>query len=178
MHLIDHEDLETPHHRLIDRLLKQLRDLINAPVGSGIEFCVVHKPAAIDVRARLANAARCCGDTPLSVGADTVQGFGQDAGDGRLANTPCTGEQVGMMQPLRRQSIAERLHHMRLPHHFREIFGTVFASENEIRHGFILKWDETVTRHGLPSLCPYTAPENMTLAPSHLQSVLTSLPAW
>jgi len=44
-----------------------------------------------------------------------------------------------MVKPLRRQRIAQGLHHMRLPHHFREIFGAVFAGENEIGHTPILR---------------------------------------
>jgi hypothetical protein len=45
-----------------------------------------------------------------------------------------------MVQALRAQRIAERLHHMRLPDHFRKIPGSVFAGKDKVRHLLILRF--------------------------------------
>ena len=39
------------------------------------------------------------------------------------------------MQALGGQRIAERLHHMLLPHHFGEVLRAVFAGQDNVRHG-------------------------------------------
>jgi hypothetical protein len=57
VHFVDHEDLEAPLHRLVDRLLQQGLHLVHAAVGRGVEFGVVHEAARVDVGAGLAHAA-------------------------------------------------------------------------------------------------------------------------
>jgi len=43
-----------------------------------------------------------------------------------------------MVQPPGVQSVAQRLHHMRLAHHFRKVVGAIFAGKDEVRHAGIL----------------------------------------
>ena len=130
MNLIDHEDLEAPDDWLVHRLLQQQQHIINTAVGGSVQLGVVHEAAAVDVGTSLANTTRRGRDAALAVWPDTVQRFGQNTRNRGLANAPRAGEQVGMVQTLRCQRIAQRLHHMRLADHFREIFGTVFARKN------------------------------------------------
>ena len=132
MHLIDHEDLEAPLHRFIDRLLQQSLHLIHAPIGSRIELGVIHKPAQIDVRTRLAHPTRCGGDASLAIGTQTVQRLGQNARHRRFANTPGAGKQVCMVQPLRRQRICQRPDHVLLPHHAGKILRAILSGEHKI----------------------------------------------
>ena len=97
VHLVDHEDLEAPLHRLVHRLLQQGLHLVHAPVAGGIQFGVVHKAAAVDVGACRAHATRRGGDAALPVWPHAVQRLGQNARHRGFAHPPCAGEQVGMV---------------------------------------------------------------------------------
>ena len=134
MHFIDHEHFEPAQHRLVHRLLQQLRDIVHAPVGCRIKLGVVYKASCINVATSCANAAGRSGDAAQAVRAQAVERFGQNARNGGFAHPPGAGKQIGMVQPSAGQRIAERLHHMRLTHHFRKIAGTVFARQYEVGH--------------------------------------------
>ena len=138
MHLVNHEHLEAPLHRLVDRLLEQALHIVDAAVGGGVELGVVDETTRIDVGARLADAARRRRHTAVAVGAQAVQRFGQDARHRRLANAPGAGEQIGVVQSLRVQRVGQRTHHMLLADHFREILRAVLAGEHEVGHSAIL----------------------------------------
>ena len=139
VHFVDHEDLEAPLHRLVDRLFEQALHLVHAAVGGGIELGVINEAAGIDLGACRAHAAWRGGDATLPVSAHAVERLGQDARHRGLAHAARSGEQVGMMQPLLFQRVGKRLHHMLLAHHLREIAGTVFAGQHQIRHAGILR---------------------------------------
>ena len=138
VHFVDHEDLEAPLHRLVHRLLQQGLHLVHAPVRCGVELGVVHKAAGIDIGAGRAHAARRGGDAARAVRPGAVQGLGQNARDRGLAHTARAGEQVGVVQPLRGQRIAQGLHHVFLPHHLGEVARTVLAGQDDIGHEWIL----------------------------------------
>ena len=129
VHLVDHEHLEAPLHRLVDRLLQQLLDFVHAAVGGRVKLGVVDKMTGVDVGASSANAARLVGDAGFA-----VERFSQNARHRGLADTAGAGEQIGVMQALRTQGIGQRLHNMRLTHQLFECFRTVFASEHQIGH--------------------------------------------
>ena len=135
VHLVDHEDLEAPLHRFVNRLLQQALHLVHTPVRGGVEFGVVHKAPGVDVAASLAHATGLGGDAALPVSALTVERLGQNARDRGLAHAPGAGEQIGVVQALLHQGIGQSLHHMLLPHQLGEVAGAVFARENKIRHG-------------------------------------------
>ncbi len=135
VHFVDHEDLEAPLHRLVDGLLQQPLHLVHAAVGGGIQLGVVRKPAAVDVGTGRAHAAGRGSDAALAVRTLAIERLGQDARDRGFAHAARAGEQVGVVQPLLRERVGERLHHVLLPHHLREGLGTVFAGEHKIGHG-------------------------------------------
>ena len=134
MDLVDHEHLEASLHRLIHRLLQKCLHLVHTPVGCSIELGVVNKAPGINVSASRAYPTGGGGDAAAPVGPLAVERLGQNSGHRGLANAPRAGEQVGVVQPLRGQRIAQGLHHVALPHHVREIAGSVFAGEHQVRH--------------------------------------------
>ncbi len=92
--LVDDVDLEAPCSRCISRILEQFAHAVDLRVGRSIEFDEVDKTPLFDAAARRADATRIGGHASLA-----VQRAGQDAGKRGLADTPGTGEQVGMVQP-------------------------------------------------------------------------------
>ena len=132
---IDHEDLEAPLHRLVDRLLQQALHFVHATVGSGVEFGVVDEAAGVDVAAGLAHATGLGRDATLPIGALAVERLGQDARDRGLAHAPRAGEQVSVVQALLGQRIGQGLAHMLLAHHFGEAARAVLAGQDEVGHG-------------------------------------------
>jgi hypothetical protein len=78
VHLVDHEDLEAPLHRLVDRLLQQCLHLVHTPVGRGVKLGVINKPAAINIFSRLADPTRGGGDAALPVNALAIERFCQN----------------------------------------------------------------------------------------------------
>ena len=135
VNLVDHEDLKTALHGLVDRLLEQGLHLIHPAVGGRIEFGVVHKAPGVDVGAGLAHATGLGRDVTMAVSTQTVERFGQDTRDGGLAHTAGAGEQIGVVQALGGQRIGQSLYHVTLPHHFGEVARAVFASQDDVGHG-------------------------------------------
>ena len=135
VHLVDHEDLEAPLHRLVHGLLQQALHFVHAAIAGGVQLGVIDKTAGINRRAGRALAAGRGGNAAGAIHACAVERFGQNARDGGFAHTTRAGKQIGMVQPLLLQRIGKRLHHVLLPHHFTEMTGTIFASQHQIRHG-------------------------------------------
>ena len=135
VHLVDHEDLEAPLHRLVDRLLQQRLYFVDTPVGGRVELGVIDKAAGINVGTSLAHATRRGRDAALPVRPLAIERLGQNARHRGLADAARAGEQIGVVQALRGQRIGQRLHHVVLPHHFGEVAGAVLAGEHEIGHG-------------------------------------------
>ena len=98
VHLVDHEDLEAPLHRFVDRLLQQGLHLVDAAVGRRIELGVIHKAPAVDVHAGLAHTAGRGRDAALSIGTHAVERFGQYPRHRGLTHTARAGEQIRMVQ--------------------------------------------------------------------------------
>ena len=90
MHLVNHEDLKAPLHRLVHRLLQQGLNLIHAAVGSRIELGVIHKTTGINIPTGLAYAARGIGDAALAIRPLAIQRLGQNAGHRGFAHTTRT----------------------------------------------------------------------------------------
>jgi hypothetical protein len=68
VHLVDHEDLKAPLHRLVDRLLQQGLHLVHTAVAGGVQLGVIHKTATINIHAGLAHATRVAVMPPLPSG--------------------------------------------------------------------------------------------------------------
>ena len=134
VHLVNHEDLEAALHRLVNRLLEQALYLVHTTVGSGIELGVVDESTCINVATGLAHTARIGSDATQTIHTLAVERLGQHARHRGFAHTTGAGEQVGMVEALRGQRVGQRLHHVLLPHHLREGFGTVFTGEHKVGH--------------------------------------------
>ena len=67
-----------------------------------------------------------------------------------------------MVQTLGGKRVAQGLHHMSLPHHFREIFRAVFAGQDKVGHARDSKGDaltktRTLHRHTVGAICGVNA---------------------
>jgi hypothetical protein len=67
-----------------------------------------------------------------------VQGLGQDPRQGGLARPTHTGKEVGVVDAIFFDGIAERNGHVLLTNNLLECFGTVFAGKDLIGHVFRL----------------------------------------
>ena len=130
VNLVDHVHLETTNRRCVDRLLKQLCHFIDATIGGGIELHIIDKPTLIDLHAGIANATGCWGDARLA-----IEGFGQNPGQGGLANATGTREKPSVMQPLRFERMGQRANDMILSNQRIERTRTPLASQHQICHG-------------------------------------------
>ena len=138
VHFVNHEHLKTPLHRLVNRLLEQGLHLVHPPIRGRVELGVVDKTAAIDVLAGLAHTAGLGRNAALPVGTQAIERLGQNARHRGFAHPARARKQVGMVQPLRSERVAQSLNHMLLPHHIGEGFGAVFAGQDNVRHARIL----------------------------------------
>ena len=134
VHFVDHENLEAPLHRFVDRLLQQGLDLVDTAVAGRIQFGVVNETATVDIAAGEADPARGGGDATQAVRPLAIERLGQNARDRGLANAPRSGEKIGVMQSLRGERVAQGLYHVVLAHHFRKIARTVFAGKHKVGH--------------------------------------------
>ena len=130
---VDHVDLVAARRRRVGRAFQQVHHLVHAAIRRRVHFDVIHVAAGIDFRARAAFAAGCGGDARFA-----VQGLGQNARDGGLADAARAGEQVGVVQPTAGQRVSQRLDHVFLPDKGFERTRTPFAGQNLIGHAAIL----------------------------------------
>src|SRR5690606_16838554 len=63
-----------------------------------------------------------------------VEAAGEDAGDGRLADTARAGEQVGVVQAVVVERVDEGLEHVALAGHFAEAAGAPLSCQNLVGH--------------------------------------------
>ena len=77
--LVNHEDLEAPHHWLVHRLFQQLCNLVYPPVGRRIQFGVIDKSSAVNISASFANTTGRSGNVAQAVDANAIKRFGQNA---------------------------------------------------------------------------------------------------
>lgn len=124
MHFIDDVYLETCAGWRIQRAFQQLAHVVDLRVRRGIQFDQVDETAAVDFLAGAAFAARGGSDA-----GQAIQRFGKDACDGGFAHPARSGKQIGMVQAILRERVAERLDDMLLPRQLREVFRTPFARE-------------------------------------------------
>jgi hypothetical protein len=121
--------LKRPACRRINRVLEQLPHLIDTGIGRRIDLKQVNKAAAIDFLASRTNTAGRCRDSGLA-----IQRFGEDARQGRLADPPRTGKQIGVVQALLGERVRQRTDHMLLPNQRRKIARPPLARKNLITH--------------------------------------------
>ena len=120
MGLVDDVDLVAVAHRREERLLPQVTRIVDTTVGRGVDLDDVDRarPAAGQLATAVALAA---GIGDRRTGA--VEGAGQDAGGGRLAAAARTGEEVGVVDPVVRERVAQRLRDVVLTDDLRNVSG-------------------------------------------------------
>ncbi len=117
------EGLHGEHMRLIDDVglvlavdgdvagvLAELADVVDSPVGSGVDLVHIRGGVAGDFQAVDALVA----GFPVA-GLEAVDGLGENAGCAGLAHAPCAGEEVGMGGAFRLHGILQRLGNRFLP---------------------------------------------------------------
>ncbi len=130
---VDHVNLEAPAGRRVHRVLQKLPHLVHLGVGCGIDFDQVDEAAGIDLHAGRALPARAGADAGLA-----VQRLGEDAGERGLSHPTGSREQVGVMQALFVQRVAQRSDDVLLPDQRLERARTPLAGEDLVRHEGIL----------------------------------------
>ena len=128
--LVDDEDRVAARLRDDPHLFDERADVLHRIVRRGVEFVDVERAALVERTARLALVARLG-----AVGAQTVDGLGEDAGAGGLADAARPAEQIGVGQLSPLDGILERGGDMSLSDDRGEGRGPVFAcADDKITH--------------------------------------------
>src|SRR6185369_14266111 len=102
----------------------------------------VDEAPAVDLEASRALAARMRRDAGLA-----VEALRQDARERGLAHPARPGEEVGVVQPLLLQRVAQRAHDVLLPHQAAEIPRPPLAGKYLIAHRLVRILGEPEPRH-------------------------------
>ena len=119
---VDHVDLVAAARRGVSRLFEQGRHVVDAAVGRSVHLDVVNEATGVDLGTGGTDAARFRRDAGVA-----VQTLGENAGDRRLADAACAGEQIGVMQALLFQGMGQRAHDVVLTDQRVEAAGTPLA---------------------------------------------------
>ena len=130
--LVDDPHLEAVARRVVARALAQLAHLLDAVVGGAVDLLHVERGAGRDLHAGGALAARL-GGRPVALRA--VEGLGQDARGGRLADAARAREQEGVADAAGGERVLQRARDGALAHDLVEGLGPPFAREDEVGHG-------------------------------------------
>ena len=125
MHLVDQVHLVAAAYRDIGHVLEQLARVVDAGLGRRIDLQQVDEAPFVDLTAHTALATRRGTDPGLA-----VQRLGQNPRQRGLANATGACKQVGVMQPIMVQCIAQRTHHVFLTDHLGEVARAPFAGKN------------------------------------------------
>jgi hypothetical protein len=121
-------DFVEDHHlvavagRAVLQALGQLADLLDLGVGGGVDLDDVEVPAAGDLDAGGALVAGIGRRPPF-----TVEGLGEDAGGGGLADAADPGEEIGLSDPPLAQRVAQSGHDRLLADETGEVLGAPLA---------------------------------------------------
>ena len=133
---VDDVDLIARAGRRITDAVIDLADIVDAGMGRRVHLQDVHVPAFHD---RLAMGAehRHVDGRPLhrTIRQLVIQGAGQDAGRGGLADAANAGEDPGLRNAAGLERIRDRAHHGLLADQIREAGGAVFARQNPVGLG-------------------------------------------
>ena len=86
VHFVDDIDFVATHARRVLGVFQHLTNVVNARIGSRIDFHHIHMAACIDLHALCTFATRL-----TLIGMLTIEAFGQNAGDGGFAHPARTG---------------------------------------------------------------------------------------
>jgi len=129
VHFVDHVHLEAAARRRVLRRVEQLPHLIDTRVGRRVDLQEIDEAPAVDLLAGAAATAGLGGDASFA-----VKALGQNARQCGLAHAAGAREQIGMVQALVLQRVAQRAHHVLLPHQRRETARAPLAREHLIGH--------------------------------------------
>ena len=116
----------------------QFPHIINAIVGSGVQFHHIRMPIREDRLAFRANTARVRRRAALAIHANAIQRAGNDARRGGFADAAHAGQQKGVMHAPLGKSVAQRAYQHILPDQIIEIRGPVFARQYAVAR--LLHW--------------------------------------
>ena len=129
VHFVDQVDLGLAARRQVLGVVDQVAHVVHAGVAGGVDFQQVHVASGVNVAAGRALAAGFGAGAALA-----VERLGEDAGDGGLAHAAGAGEQEGVVDLAGLQRIAQRTHHVLLPHQFGEAPRAPFSGKDQIGH--------------------------------------------
>ena len=119
MHFVDDIHLETSAGWHIQRAFQQFAHIIHLRIRGCIQLDQIDKAPTVNFGTGAALATGRGSDTSF-----TIQRFGKDTRDGGFAYAAGSGEQIGMVQAILHQRVAQRLHDMLLPRQLSEVPGT------------------------------------------------------
>ena len=135
MHFVDDIYLETGTSGHVLGVVQHLAHIVDASIGSCIKLDQIDKTPAVDLRAGTAYTAG-----RGSYAGQTVQRFGKDTRNGGFSDTARTGEQVGMMQSILRERIAQGANDVLLSRELGESLGTPFPCKYSCGRQVTPRW--------------------------------------
>ena len=129
MDLVDDVDFEFSPGRSVGDAVAKVLDFADATVGGAIDLEDIEAAAILDF---LADVVVGIEVGLRAVGA--VEGFGEDAGGGGLADPAGADKEEGVGEATLREGVGESADDMLLAHQFLKGAGTVFSGENEVTH--------------------------------------------
>jgi hypothetical protein len=129
VHFVDDVDLEAALCRLVADVVDDFADVVDAGVGGAVDFEDVDGVAGGDLLAVGAGVAGC---RRRAVGA--IQGLGEDACRGRLADTTHAGEEEGVGDPSAADGVGQGAADVLLPDDLFERLRAPLAGEYEVAH--------------------------------------------
>ena len=129
VHLIDKVHLEASPCRCILNVIQQLLGIFETGSTGSIDLNQINKTTFIDLLAGRALTTGFGGDAGFA-----VEAFGQNPGNGGLADPAGSGKKIGMVEPVLIEGIHQRLQNMNLPHQLFKVPGAPFPRKHLITH--------------------------------------------
>src|SRR6476660_1182804 len=129
MRLIQDVNLEPVPSRTIPRRFAQLANFINPAVGGSVDLNHIDRISSSNLRAGFTHPARL---RHRLLPRPAVQSHSQNAGDGRLPNSPMPAKNVPMGNPSLLNGVFKRTGNVLLPNHLRELLRPVFTCQDLI----------------------------------------------
>ena len=127
--LVEDVDLPAPGRGRIAHALAQVADVVDGAIRRRVHLDHVERGAGGDGAAGLALAAR------RDRGAvHAVERAGEDLGERGLSGSARAHEEVGVMDAVGLDGVAERTHHVLLAHHLVEVLRAVAAVKGHLTH--------------------------------------------
>ena len=141
---VDEVNFIRPAGRHVGGVVAQVADVFDAVVARAVDLDHVEAPPVGDFLAGVANPAR-----RRRRAVHAVERLGQDPRCRCLPDPARPDKQVGLREPVRRNTILQRAGDVVLPDHFVERLGTVFSGKNSVAHARTLPVPHTGIRQDL-----------------------------